>query len=220
MPSFSDLDPRKVVKQVVKYGGKAGQMFSKAFGDKRSGQDAVDASGELRGASGAAGMFARGAEENFGRDRTAMRQTEGMLRDYATGKQSLSAEQLRQGLQQNVAAQRSMAAGARGGNAAMAQRQAMINASRMGAGLSGQQATAGIQERQAFAQALADLQTKRRQQELQAAIGSRGNQLQGLGSYEGNVTSRYGADLGVPSAGERAMGFGGGILQAYLMSGK
>lgn len=200
--------------------GKVGAGIGGAFSGKRSKQPGVDESGELRGAAGEAGQFAGGAQDNFARDRTAMRQTEQMLRDRAMGKNSLSAEQLRQGLQQNVAAQRSMAAGARGGGQAAMMRQAMINSARMGAGLSGQQAMAGIAEQNAATDALARLQAQRRQQELNAALGARGQQIQGLGAYEGQLSSRYGADLGVPSGAERAMGLGQGLLSAYMMSDK
>lgn len=97
------------------------------------------------------------------------------LADIASGKVSLSSEQLRQGLQQNLAAQRSMAASASPQNAAMAARTAANNTARLGYGMSGQAATAGIQERMAGAQAYNDAIARQRAMELQQALGSRQN---------------------------------------------
>lgn len=104
-----------------------------------------------------------------------------MLRKQATGETSLSAEQLRQGLQQQVAQQRSLAAGAAPGNAAMAARQAAMNTARLGYGMSGQAALAGIQEREAGARALSDAYNQQRALELQQALGSRQNATQAYG---------------------------------------
>lgn len=103
------------------------------------------------------------------------------LRDIASGKVSVSAEQLRQALGQNMSAQRSMAASASPQNAQMAALMASRNAMSAGAGLAGQQALAGIQERQAAQQALAQLLLQQRQQELQAALGGRQTAVAGYG---------------------------------------
>jgi hypothetical protein len=130
------------------------------------------------------------------------------LQRQMSGQQSLSGEQLRQALGQNVAAQQSMAAGARGGNQAMMARQASMNAANMGAGLAGQQAMAGIAERQAAAQQLAGL----RGQDLQAALGS-------LGTIEQQRGQRYAASLGVPSMLEGALGAGVGAASMAAKGG-
>jgi len=118
------------------------------------------------------------------------------LRRIARGQESVSAQNLQNSLQQNQAAQQSMAAGARPGNAAMAARQAAMNAARQGAGLAGQQATAGIQERQAAQQSLANMLMQQRQQELSSQLGSQG---QSLGAYE----QLYSGAIGQPTGAEK-----------------
>ena len=117
-----------------------------------------------------------------------------MLRKQATGETSLSSEQLRQGLQQNLAAQRSMQASASPQNAAMAARLGMNNAARLGYGMSGQAATAGIQEREAGARALADAYNQQRALELQQALQSRGNATAAYGGVkpEGSFIDKWG----------------------------
>lgn len=107
------------------------------------------------------------------------------LQDIATGKLSYSKEALRQGLMQNQAAQRSMAAGAAPQNQAMAARTAMIQSGRLGAGMSGQAALAGIAEQQGAMKLGADLAAQQRAQDLQAALQSRQNAISGYGA--GNV---------------------------------
>lgn len=108
-------------------------------------------------------------------------QSRDYLRKLASGEQSVSAEQLRQGLGQNMAAQRSMAASAAPQNSGMAARTAAMNMGRMGTGLAGQQAVAGLQERQQAQQALANMILQQRQQDMQGAIGSRQNAIAGYG---------------------------------------
>lgn len=135
----------------------------------------------LRQQASAASGFADQGQAGYGQlgqEATAARQ---YLNDIATGKNSVSAEQLRQGLQQNVAAQRSMAASASPANQAMAARTGAIQAGRLGAGLSGQQAVAGLQERQQAQEALNQMILAQRQQDLNAALGSRQNAVSGLG---------------------------------------
>ena len=121
---------------------------------------------------GAAGMGLAGAGlGNY----NAMTGRLGGALDYldatARGQNSVSAEQLRQGMQQGQAAQMSMAAGASPANAAMAARNAANNMARLGYGLSGQQALAGLQERQQAQQAYANLLGQARGQDVQAALG-------------------------------------------------
>jgi hypothetical protein len=177
----------------------------------------VDPSGDLRGQAGLAGAFADRGEAGFGRRGGQADQTADYLGRVMRGEESVSREQLRQGLGQNVAAQQAMAAGARPGNAAMAARTAAMQAGRLGAGLSGQQAMAGIAERQAAAGQLGGLQTALRQQDLQAALGGRGLGLQGLGTYENARTNRFGAMMGVPTTGEQLLGLGAGLAGAFGM---
>lgn len=93
------------------------------------------------------------------------------LQDQASGKLSLSSLQLQQGLQQQLAQQQALQASASPQNAAMAARLASMNSARLGYGMSGAAATAGIQERQSANDALAQLAIQQRQQDLNAALG-------------------------------------------------
>ena len=111
------------------------------------------------------------------------------LRRQALGQDSLSSEQLRQGLQQNLASQRSMAASASPGNAAMAARNAAMNMGRAASGMSGAAATAGIQERQAAQNALSQMILQQRGQDLQGALGSRQNAISGYGGIKPEGTT-------------------------------
>lgn len=176
----------------------------------------IDPDGFLTGASGAAGKFADQSQRGFQAAGDRARATEDMWRRRAMGEDSLSAEQLRQGLQQNLAAQQSMAASARPGNAAMMARQASVNAANLGAGLSGQQATAGIAERQAALQGLAQHQQAMRGQDLQAVLGSRGQQIQGYGTLENARAGRFGASMNQPTFGERIVGGAMGLGSLLL----
>lgn len=166
----------------------------------------VDPDGMLGDQSRRAGGFANAAQGQFGQLGRESAESRDHLRRLASGQDSISAEQLRQSLQQNLGGQMSMAAGARPGNAAMAARTAANNAANMGAGLAGQQAMAGIAERQAAQQSLANMLMQQRQQELQAALGARGQAIQGFGAMEQARTSRYGADMGTPTAAQSLLG--------------
>lgn len=128
----------------------------------------------------AAGNFANTGEAGFAKTGAEAEASRQYLRDLAEGKNSVSAEQLRQGMQQNVSAQRSMAASAAPGNAAMAARTAAVQGARAGYGMSGQAAIAGLQERAQAQQMLNDMILKQRQQELEASLQSRGNAINGL----------------------------------------
>ena len=139
-----------------------------------------------------------------------------------SGQDSLSALQLRDATDANIAQQRSQAASASPGNAAMAQRLAMQNTGRMNQGFGAQAAQLGIQERNAAANALAGVAGQARGQDLQnnefnttAQLQQRGmNDQYGLGAaglglqnaqanmgghiaYEQNQTTRRGQDLGI-----------------------
>ena len=93
------------------------------------------------------------------------------LQALANGQNSVSAEQLRQGLQSNLANQQSMAAGASPNNAAMAARNAAQNMGRLGYGMAGQQAVAGLQERNQAQGQYANLLGTLRGQDLQGSLG-------------------------------------------------
>jgi hypothetical protein len=127
------------------------------------------------------------------------------LGQQAQGQRSVSAEQLRQALGQNQAAQMSLAAGASPRNAAMAARTAAIQTGRLGAGLAGQQAVAGLQEQNQAQQQYAALLQGLRQQDLQAALGSQQNALSAYGGYkpEGSFIDKWGQPI--------AAGFGAAV---------
>lgn len=139
---------------------------------------------------GEAGYNALGGESSAERD---------YLRRLASGQDSVSAEQLRQGLQQNLAAQRSLAAGASPQNSGMAARTAAMQSARIGSGMAGAQAVAGLQERQMAHRQLSDMIMEQRRQELQRAQGSRGQAIAGYGTpqeKEKSELEKYGPALG------------------------
>jgi hypothetical protein len=138
---------------------------------------------------GEAGYAKMGAESQGVRDH---------LGRVARGQESVSAEQLRQGLQQNLSAQRSMAASAAPRDASMAARTAAIQGGRMGMGLSGQQAVAGLQERQNAQNALGQMIMQQRQQDLQAATNSRQTAVQANQAVtpEGTFIDKYAGAIG------------------------
>lgn len=193
----------------------------------------VDPSGRWAQQAENAGGFGRKGMADFysgGREAQAQRgQMQGISDRYgriAQGMDSISAEQLRQGLGQNQAAQMSMAAGAAPQNQAMAARNAMMNMSRQGMGMSGQAAMAGLQERRDALGAQAQMQgliqqgiMGQRGQNLQAGLGGTGMAMQGYGGIEGNRTSRYGAMLGVPTPAEQMTGMVASGLEAFAKGG-
>lgn len=122
-------------------------------------------------------QFAAQGQANYNSLGTEAAAQRDYLRSLASGQNSISAEQLRQGLQQQIAAQQSIAAGANPANASAAARQASINAMHAGTNMAGQQAIAGLQERQQAQQALSNMIMQQRQQELAAAQGSQGAPL-------------------------------------------
>lgn len=186
-----------------------------------------DPNGLLSREAGQAGRFADTGEQGFASRGADWNKTMDFLGQQMRGENSLAAEQLRQGLQQGMSQQQAMAAGARPGNQLAASRQAMMNAGQMASGLSGQQALAGIQERNAAANALGNMQGQARQQELQAALQGRQNALAGYGKIEDARTSRYGATVGAPYPGDitskqdRFLGLiGSGLGALGMMSDK
>lgn len=126
------------------------------------------------------------------------------LQAIQSGRNSVSAEQLRQGLQQNVAAQQSMAAGAAPQNQVMAARTAMMQTGRLGAGLAGQQAVAGLQERNQATMAMNGLLANNGQLANSAALGGWGaNQAALNQQYQQSLNSQNqiaGVIAGVGSA--------------------
>ena len=109
------------------------------------------------------------------------------------GRNSVAQQQLQQGLQQNVSAQRSQAAGAAPQNSAMAARNAQMNSARLGYGMSGQAATAGLQERNQAAQQLGQSQLQEGQLQSGAAqtAGNLYNQAQGNALQGGSNLANY-----------------------------
>ena len=178
----------------------------------------MDPGGKLAGQADAAGAFAGVGEQGYADRTAALGGVTDQLGRLARGEDSYSAMQLRQALGQNLAAQQAMAAGARPGNAAMAARTAAMNQGRLSAGLAGQQALAGIAERQSAVQSLGNVLGSMRGQDLQAALGSRQNAMGGLGTLEGERGRRFEAVMGVPTQGEQMAGVAQGIGQMIAAS--
>lgn len=132
----------------------------------------------------------QGGYQQMGNEATAARD---YLRRLGRGEESVAAEQLRQGNQQAMASQRAMAASASPSNGPMAALMAAQNMGRQQAGLAGQQALAGIQERQAANKALMDSILTQRQQDQQVALGARQNAISGYGGVtpEGSWMDKY-----------------------------
>lgn len=172
------------------------------WGQAQAEEDARRA-GLLEGEAGAASRFADTGQQGYRRTGREMGDLADAFRRQASGQDSFSAEQLRQSLGQQQAAQLSMAASARPGNQAMAARQAMLGMGRAGSAAAGNQALAGIQERQAANQALGQLLATQRGQDLQAAIGSRGQAITGYGGLADD-----------PTLQDRLWGLAGGALAA------
>lgn len=147
------------------------------------------------------GQFGQGLQGAYLQNQAGINNTIGMLQGLARGNNSVSAEQLRQGLQQSQAQQMSMAASAAPQNQAMAARNAMMNAGNLASGMMGQQAMAGLQERQNALNTLAQLQAQQSGQNLQGALGA-----------AGLSNNAYGTDLGNPQKtwGQLAGGLLGG----------
>jgi hypothetical protein len=149
----------------------------------------------LQGAE--SGAFADDAQTAFINQRGAADALKAQMANQAAGRNLISAEQLRQGLQQNLAAQRSMAASAAPRDAAMAARTAAIQAGRLGSGMSGAAAVAGMQEAANARDSLANLLTQQRQQELQASLGARQNAIGAFGGVkpEGSTLDKWGSAI-------------------------
>ena len=129
--------------------------------------------------------FGNAAAGQYGANQAGINQSIAALQAQANGQNSVSAMQLAQGQQANLAAQQSMAASANPQNAAMAARNAAYNMNSSNYGLSGQQAVAGLQERNQAQSALGQLQLGQSGQNLQGALGGYGVANQGYGNALG-----------------------------------
>lgn len=188
---WSDLNPLTWPGQVKKRLHDDNQMLT---GDSQS---AIDKRNQLTAQGQAAGNFANAGETGYsGLGWEAAMQREA-LRRRSAGENSVTAEQLRQGLAQNVAAQRSMAAGAPPSMQAMAARTAMMNTNRLGSAMAGQSAIARLQEQQAAEKALADAIAQQRALEANVALGSRQNAIAGYGGVtpEGSFMDKWGGAI-------------------------
>lgn len=142
------------------------------------------------------GQFGQNLQGQYMANQAGIANTQNMLQGLANGQNSVSAEQLRQGLQQAQAQQMSMAASATPQNQAMAARNAMVNAGNVASGMMGQQAMAGLQERQAALNALAGMQMQQSGQNMQGALGMAQNSNSAYGTNLGNPQSTFGSMLG------------------------
>lgn len=147
-------------------------------------QDQLDLRAAQKQQADSANQFANQGQQGYGAMTAESNAARDYLRQIASGQQSVSAEQLRQGNQQALAVQRSMAASAAPQNSVMAARTAQNNMNRASMGLAGQQAVAGLQERQAAQQGLANMIMQQRGQDLQAALQSRQNANSAYGAYK------------------------------------
>jgi hypothetical protein len=156
-------------------------------------ESAVDKRDAQNAQGNAASGFADTGQANYDVMTNEARGAREQLRDIASGKVSLSKEQLRQGLNRNAGAMQSMASSAAPGDTGAA-RMAMLQTARLGSALSGQQAMAGIAEREAATRALNEAITSARGQDMQVALGSRQNATNAYGGVkpEGSFIDKWG----------------------------
>jgi hypothetical protein len=131
---------------------------------------------------GIAGQFADQNQKSYNAYGQQGQQALGGLQAIANGQNSVSGMQLQQAMQQNLAQQRSLAAGASPQNSAMAARTAAIQGGHINSGLAGQQAVAGLQERNQAWNQYGQLLGTMRGQDLNAALSSRQNAMSGYGA--------------------------------------
>lgn len=142
----------------------------------------ADRKKQLAAAATAAGDFANQGQVGYGGMTAELAKQRQFFNDMMMGRNSVATEQLRQGLQQQQAMQQSMAAGASPANSVMAARNAAMNMGRNAAGMTGQAALAQLAERQMAAQQLANINLGQRGQDIEVGLGSRQNQMTGLGA--------------------------------------
>lgn len=247
-------------------GGVVGNPLSQALDRSAKAEElygGVDPNGDMRGMSeefarhGSRGMDAfhegggglneqrkqmQGISDNFqtlGRRYGAQfGQLAGQYGDIASGKNSIAAEQLRQGLLQSQGQQMGMAAAARPQDASMAALMAGRNMSDQAMGMGGQAAAAGLQERRdamgaqmgaigaganarmGFLGGAAGMQNAMQQgrldqrgQNLQAGLGGMQGAMQGYGGIEQARTNRYSGLVGMPTYGEHLLSGAQGAAQ-------
>lgn len=178
----------------------------------------VDPNGDMARTAGQAEAFGRSSGAEFmglGHEGAAQRE---MLRRRAAGADSLSAEQLRQSYQQVAGQQMGLAAGARPGNQLAAARNASMNVANAQAGMAGQQAVAGIQERAAAENQLGNAILGARNQALQGTLGGQQNAITGYGNIEQARTNRFGSVAQQPTTGEQVLGGIGGVAGMFGLS--
>lgn len=151
-------------------------------------------------------QFGQSLQGQYMANQGGMAQTQGMLQGLASGNNSVSSMQLQQGLQQNLAAQQAQAASAAPQNAAMAARTAAIQSGQIGAGMAGQQALAGVQERQGALNTLAQMQTQQAGQNVQGALGAYGAANNAYGTDLQNPQKTWGPLVGGALAGAAGAG--------------
>lgn len=167
----------------------------------------------LNNVGSAAANFSQNAGTLFqGADTRNLDAQRKYLQEQAQGAYSVSAEQLRQALQQQFAQQRSAAASANPQNSAMAGLMAARNMNTAGTALAGNQAVAGLQERNQANQALAQLNLGQRGQDLSGFLGGNSN---AIGAFGQQAPQGYGTQMLYGALGGLA-GVGGQIGAAAL----
>jgi hypothetical protein len=192
-------------------GGVTGAIFADPGAEQEKQRRAL-----LYAQAAGAGNFADRGEFGVGQLGAQGQMNIAGLQRLANGQDSIAAEQLRQGLAQNQAAQQSMAAGASPNNAASAARTAAIQMGRQGAALSGQQALAGLQERAQAQGQLASAIQGLRGQDLQAALQGRQTAIAGYGGYNTAMTPEK---SNIEKYGPMVQGFLGAISDRRAKTG-
>jgi Chaperone of endosialidase len=185
------------------FGSALGQMTGTGSSDPTNA-----ARGQNAQTSTAAYNFGNQANDYYNQGQGAVNANIAALQRQASGQNSLSAMQLQQGLQQNLAAQQAQAASASPQNAAMAARTAAIQSGQLGAGLSGQQATAGLQEQRQAQGQLSDAINQQQQLSSQNALG---------GWNATNNATNSAIQNPQKTTGQAATGAVGGIAGALTM---
>ena len=168
-----DSDP-----QYADFGGRAAKWL-----DQDPGAEAEKLRKQaLYGQAGAAGQFADRSQQDYRHLGVQGQGALAALQRQAQGQDSVSAMQLQQAMQANLAQQQSMAAGGSPRDAAMRARTAAIQSGRINYGMAGQQAIAGQQERNQANAQYGQLLQGLRGQDLNATLGSRQTAVTGYGA--------------------------------------
>jgi hypothetical protein len=178
--------------------GPAGKKIGEKVGSLAAdSQSTIDQRNNLNAQGASASNFADRGQVNYNHlSREAQAQRDA-LRRRAGGQGLMSTEMLRQGLQQQLGQQRSMAAGASPQNAAMAARTAAMGMGRASSGMAGQATMAGLQEQKQAEDALTSAIMGARQQDMGVALGSRQNAISGYGGVnpEKSWLDKYGGAI-------------------------